>query len=331
MRDGAAVIYQAVFFTGRWAGYADFLLRVDAPSNLGPWSYEVADAKLARSVKAAAVLQCCAYTEWVADIQGVVPEHLHVITGDGEKHPFRVADFSAYYRRCKADLEATVFRPTAAAGTPPSTYPDPVEHCRICSWNGPCYGRRRDDDHLSLVAFCGRQQTRRLVDGGITTRAALAAATDADRPPRLAVSTFDSLRAQAELQVRGEGITPPIYELLPVVWPGSPGGPDPDDPFADLRPRGLAALPAPSPGDVFFDLEGDPYVFGGLEYLFGVTLAPTTPGAEPRVPHVLGPHQGRREGRVRSSSSTSSSSAARRTPTCTCTTTRRTSRARCAG
>ena len=60
MRDGAAVIYQAVFFRDRWAGYADFLLRVDTPSDLGPWSYEVADAKLARSVKAAAVLQCCA-------------------------------------------------------------------------------------------------------------------------------------------------------------------------------------------------------------------------------------------------------------------------------
>jgi hypothetical protein len=36
--------------------------------------------------------------------------------------------------------------------------------------------------------------------------------------------------------------------------------------------RGLARLPAPSPGDVFFDIEGDPY-WGeeGLEYLFGST------------------------------------------------------------
>jgi predicted RecB family nuclease len=33
---------------------------------------------------------------------------------------------------------------------------------------------------------------------------------------------------------------------------------------------GLSALPSPSPGDVFFDLEGDPFVDdGGLEYLFG--------------------------------------------------------------
>ena len=35
--------------------------------------------------------------------------------------------------------------------------------------------------------------------------------------------------------------------------------------------RGLASLPAPSPGDLFFDIEGDPYAFDdGLDYLFGL-------------------------------------------------------------
>nr|MDP9019789.1 TM0106 family RecB-like putative nuclease [Actinomycetota bacterium] len=35
--------------------------------------------------------------------------------------------------------------------------------------------------------------------------------------------------------------------------------------------RGLASLPSPSPGDLFFDIEGDPWAGdGGLEYLFGV-------------------------------------------------------------
>ena len=37
---------------------------------------------------------------------------------------------------------------------------------------------------------------------------------------------------------------------------------------------GLTILPAPSAGDVFFDLEGDPFAGeGGLEYLFGVRLS----------------------------------------------------------
>ena len=64
------------------------------------------------------------------------------------------------------------------------------------------------------------------------------------------------------------------------------------------RPRGLAALPEPSPGDLFLDLEGDPYVDGGLEYLFGVARSRRRRAALPRV---LGPRPRRREGGVRSS------------------------------
>ena len=41
MRDGVDVIFQAVLFDGRRFGYADFLRRVERPSTLGDWSYEV--------------------------------------------------------------------------------------------------------------------------------------------------------------------------------------------------------------------------------------------------------------------------------------------------
>jgi len=34
--------------------------------------------------------------------------------------------------------------------------------------------------------------------------------------------------------------------------------------------KGLGLLPAPDEGDVFYDIEGDPYFPGGLEYLHGV-------------------------------------------------------------
>jgi predicted RecB family nuclease len=64
MAAGADVVYQATFFDGRWIGYADFLLRVESPkrpSVWGPWHYEVADTKLARHVKAGAVLQMSSY------------------------------------------------------------------------------------------------------------------------------------------------------------------------------------------------------------------------------------------------------------------------------
>src|SRR5690606_26019227 len=63
MRAGVDVVFQATFFDGRWRGHADFLLRVEEPSDLGEWSYEVADTKLARRAKAAAVIQLCSYAE----------------------------------------------------------------------------------------------------------------------------------------------------------------------------------------------------------------------------------------------------------------------------
>ena len=81
MRDGAEVIAQATFVDGRWRGRADFLLKVDRPTQLGAWGYEPLDAKLARAEKPTYVLQLCFYSERVAAIQGAPPEHTHVLLG----------------------------------------------------------------------------------------------------------------------------------------------------------------------------------------------------------------------------------------------------------
>jgi len=171
MHESVDVIYQATFFDGRWRGHADFLFRVDHPereSALGPYSYEVADAKLARRVKSAALLQMCAYSEQLTRLQGCEPEHVHVLTGDGEQHTFKVTDYSAYYRTLKARYETLVL------GARTDTYPDPVDHCSICRWADECKERRRADDHLSLVAGIRRDQTRKLTAVNITTTSELA-------------------------------------------------------------------------------------------------------------------------------------------------------------
>ena len=51
MRKGVDIIYQGALTTIPWHGYSDFLRRVDVPSDLGAWSYEVSDTKLARTAK----------------------------------------------------------------------------------------------------------------------------------------------------------------------------------------------------------------------------------------------------------------------------------------
>ena len=155
MRAGIDVIFQGTFFDGRWRGHPDFLVRRDdRPSDLGPWSYDVADTKLAKRVKAAAIVQMCVYADQLERLQGIPPETIRVVTGDRESHEHRLADYAAYYRSARRRFEARVF--PAAPARPRPTYPEPVDHCRVCSWWAVCMDRRRADDHLSIVAGAAR-------------------------------------------------------------------------------------------------------------------------------------------------------------------------------
>src|SRR6186997_935763 len=137
MASGADVVYQATFFDGRWLGYADFLLKREAPgrpSVWGPYHYEVADTKLARHVKASAILQICSYVDQLERIQGVRPEWLHVALGGSARsvERLRVDDYMAYYRSARDRFLATMTSDTPAVFPPADTYPDPVEHCDVC-------------------------------------------------------------------------------------------------------------------------------------------------------------------------------------------------------
>ena len=249
MKARADIIYQGTFFDGRWRCHPDFLIRIDRPSKLGDHSYEVADAKLARKAKAAAVLQCCVYSEQLAAIQGIDPEHLTLILGNNTEEELRFEDYGAYYRSVKRRFEETLL---AAAV---QTYPDPVDHCRICRWIDVCELRRRQDDHLCLVAGMRRDHTRRLQLAGISTMTALAA-SPAEPIQGINKDALARLRQQARLQVERKTAGELTFEVL------APLG----------EHLGFQALPEPTPTDLFFDMEGDPFVGDdGLEYLFGVT------------------------------------------------------------
>jgi uncharacterized protein len=267
MAAGADVIYQATFFDGTFRGHADFLLRVDAadrPSRWGPYHYEVADTKLARHVKSSAVLQICSYIDQLERIQGVRPEWLHVALGGSARavERLRVDDYMAYYRSARDRFLRTLADEAAPIYPPAGTYPEPVEHCDVCRWAAECVKRRRADDHLSLVAGISARQRRALAERGIATLEALGE-LPLPMEPRLEGTSAGALmrvREQARIQLQGRRELWPRYELL---LP-EPGAEIPVE-------RGLASLPPPSPGDLFFDIEGDPYAADdGLDYLFGM-------------------------------------------------------------
>jgi uncharacterized protein len=251
MRRGDPVIYQAVFERDGWLGIADFLQRVERPSALGVWSYEVADTKLARRTKPYYLIQLSLYSEFVAAIQGNPPEKMHVLLDRDEPESFACREYVAYLRALRAEFLRFVARNGDA-----STYPLPVEHCAICRWTAACEDRWQRDDHLCGVADIRRKQIRRLESSGIKTMAALAELEPDRRVPKLAATTLATLRAQARLQVAQRSSGSPSYELLP-----------------PLAGRGFALLPPPDDADVFFDLEGDPFVDrDGREYLFGIDV-----------------------------------------------------------
>lgn len=57
LAQGAEVVFQGALLSGNWGGWSDFLERVERPSALGPFSYEVADTKLKRRPHPKHVLQ----------------------------------------------------------------------------------------------------------------------------------------------------------------------------------------------------------------------------------------------------------------------------------
>lgn len=247
MRTGAPLIFQGVFFDGRWQGRTDFLRRLEEPSDLGSWSYEVIDTKLARAVKPHFVHQLILYSRLLADLQGRMPKRAHVILGDGSRETVEISRYAALNRYVTTSLERMIGQPIG------ETYPEPVAHCDICRMVAECRARLRADDHLSLIAGATQHRRERLADIEIGTGSELAAAP-ADMPAaRLGADAFEVLRNQAALQKKSAETGQPTRRHL-----------------QPQRAEGYAALPAPDPGDVFFDLEGDPFLADdGIEYLWG--------------------------------------------------------------
>ncbi len=258
MAAGPDVIYQGALFAPPWHGYSDFLTRVEEPSKLGAWSYEVADTKLSRSAKPKHVIQLCVYSDLVRREQGLLPRSMHIVLGDNSTVPLNVAEFFHYFAVARARFEAFCGKP------PASSSGEPCGHCTFCRWAALCEAEWEKSDHLSLVANITRSQTMKLNETGVTTMAALAALPRGTRIPSLHADALERLHSQAKLQVAKRADGRNRHEIL-----------------TRTSAKGFNRLPQPSEGDLFFDMEGDPlYADGGLEYLFG--FAHGEPGGEVR-------------------------------------------------
>ncbi len=255
MASGAEVVYQGALADDRWHGYADFLCRVPGASALGAFHYEAVDTKLSSIAKPKHALQLAVYSDLLAATQGVVPEAMHIVVGDGGVVRVETADLRHYTARAQRSLEAF------AARLPVESVGEPCAHCAQCRWSSDCEDAWSRIDHLTQVAGISRSQRTHLTRAGISTMAALAALPPESKVAGLRPEMLTRFRAQARLQVAKREDGENRLELLTTA-----------------AGKGFARMPPPDPGDLYFDMEGDPLFPEGLEYLFGfVEVSAGTP------------------------------------------------------
>jgi uncharacterized protein len=250
--SGYDVIYQGSFFDGSFHGRSDFLIR-DADS-----SWIVHDTKLARSAKGSALMQLAAYAGQLAAAGVPVHEEARLILGDGSTSKHLLAEPAAAYAAARARLEALLVTHRADAG--PAVFGDPRWTACLKTECLDCRAEMTAADDLMLVRGMNRPRRAALHLRGITTATGFAAADPDPAADKIGIALHLQARMQAgtaEVDGTRNGVS---YKVT--------------------GPAALDLIPAPDPGDIFFDFEGDPNwqdeATGawGIEYLFGLMEHP---------------------------------------------------------
>ena len=288
LRGRADVVFQATFFEPRiekatrerggegpgsggeldigFVGFADFL-RLEPDG-----AYEVQDTKLARRAKVTALMQLTAYAEQIERLGVPVADEAVLILGDGVRSRHRIADIAPVFRARRERLHRLLrsrVGETGPDGSRESAAAIPwgaegITACGRCEVCEPEIVRSRDP---LLISGIRRSQRDSLVAAGYDTIEAVAAlAADPHSGNAsldgLAPQALERLSAQAAVQLETRPGEPPALRIIDA--------------------GALAALPQPSPGDLFFDFEGDPMYrqpgqgensSWGIDYLFGMVDA----------------------------------------------------------
>jgi uncharacterized protein len=255
-------------------GFADFIVKVGEV-------WEIWDSKLARRAKDHALIQLAAYADQLERLGVPLAPTVRIVLGDGTHSVHEIETLRVPYQAMRTDVIALIGRRVSD--------PDPV------AWRDPLYspcGNKKCpacseqiviEDDLFQIAGIRKAQRDKIITGGFGTLRDFAQASREearDAIPGIGRDTLEGLHLQARFQVATQN---------------NPDG----RPAWEVRSRGvLDNIPAPSPGDIFFDFEGDPThqefasdgsalgslspgedsVWFGIEYLFGLWGENVNPG-----------------------------------------------------
>ena len=259
-------------------GFADFIVRQGDV-------WEIWDSKLARSAKDHALIQLAAYADQLERLGVALAPTVRIVLGDGVHSVHELQSLRPAYRALRADVMELIEHRVADGD--PVTWRNPLyapcgsKKCPACSEQIPLH------DDLFQIAGLRRTQRDKILTGGFDTLRNFSEASRDDvrrRVSGIGAETLEGLHLQARLQVATQD-NPGARPAFEVHSPGV-----------------LESIPPPSPGDIFFDFEGDPTyqefaaegsaqgslspdddsVWFGIEYLFGMwgeNLNPDAPEA----------------------------------------------------
>ena len=263
LRNGADVVYQATFYDGSFVGFADFLVR--QPD--GSWA--VWDTKLARHARVSALLQLGAYADQLQTEGIPLSPQATLVLGDGTHSVHRITEILPVFRAQRRKFLALTER-HRQSGDPVLWDSDAIKVCGRCDF---CAEQVSATGDVLQVANMSMTQRAKLRRRGIHSIHQLA---EVEAAPGTALGRYVD---QARMQL---GLAEPDGQVGAVS-------------YRVKETQTINRLPAPDPGDIFFDFEGDPMYqepadgSWGLEYLFGVVENDTgTPVFRPFWAHNRG-------------------------------------------
>ena len=232
-------------------GVADYLMKVSSKSDLGNFSYEPVEIKLATFEKPSYILQSIAYCELLNNVLGRIPENFHLHLGGGKFKTFKTKYFYDWYKNIEDKYER--FLSKFSIDEPLDYLPG--DHGK---WNKFVQEKLKEKGDIIQVHAMRLDQRKKFNEAGIKTIFDLKNIDLNNHKVDLNNGLIKRFKNQATLQLRTTSEDNPAFEIRPI----------------NEQDKGLNLLPIKNDGDMFFDFEGypDPLTAEKIEYLIGITF-----------------------------------------------------------
>ncbi len=246
IRNGDNFIYQPYLRNGNFHGYPDILKKV---SNGKSYSYEVIDIKRAKEPKKSHITQIHTYNFLLIQEEGYTPNQFHIVNGINHNlNSFKVEDSFDNFRDLKSEFENYVSMLEEKTVTELEEIL--LEVCLFNNKKIPQCETIPPENDLTNVVGLNKKQKKILYP--LVKNIAGLSSFKVKKIKGISEVVQKKLIKQATIQNKKIINKKNYWELLPFI-----------------ENKGFYKLPKKNNNDLFFDIEGDPTVDGGHEYLFG--------------------------------------------------------------